>query len=297
MILFIEDERGQLDEEAKRLMQRCADAAQAAEGVNIQTAVFVEIVDDETIRVINREQRSKDASTDVLSFPTVNYPQGKTAGACQERIKREYDPDAKACVLGDIIISMDHVRAQAKEYGHSEQRETGYLLTHGLFHLMGYDHMTDEDKPVMRAMEEKALASIGLTREDNTVTDELLLKSAVEMLNYSYAPYSGYCVGAALLGADGRVYTGCNVENAAYGNTLCAERTALCKAVSEGAHEFNAIAIAARGSAPFPCGACRQSLYEFAPDMRVLVTWDGNVREARLSDLLPEGFGPSSLNK
>ena len=297
MILYIEDERGMLDDEAKALMQRCADAAQAAEGVQIQTAVFIEIVDDEAIRVINRDQRSKDASTDVLSFPTVNYPGGKTAGECQDRLKREYDPDTGACVLGDIIISMDHVRAQAKEYGHSEQRETGYLLTHGLFHLMGYDHMTDADKPLMRAMEEKALASIGLTREENTVTDEMLLQKAVDMLDYAYVPYSGYRVGAALLGTDGKVYTGCNVENAAYGNTLCAERTALCKAVSEGARTFTAIAIAGRGSAPFPCGACRQSLYEFAPDMRVLVTWDGNVREAKLSDLLPEGFGPSSLNK
>ena len=259
------------------------------------TAVYIEIVNDDAIRVINREQRSKDMSTDVLSFPTVNYPAGKTAGSCQERLKREYDPDAGACVLGDIIISMDHVRAQAKEYGHSEQRETGYLLTHGLFHLMGYDHMTDEDKPVMRAMEEKSLSSIGLTRND--VTDEQLLAKAVEMLDFAYVPYSGYRVGAALLGRDGKVYTGCNVENAAYGNTLCAERTALCKAVSEGAREFTTIAIAAVGSAPFPCGACRQSLYEFAPGLRVLVTWDGNVREAMLSDLLPEGFGPSSLNK
>ena len=68
--------------------------------------------------------------------------------------------------IGDIVISMDHVRAQAAEYGHSERRECGYLLTHGLFHLMGYDHMTEAEKPVMRAMEEKALASIGLTREE-----------------------------------------------------------------------------------------------------------------------------------
>ena len=72
-----------------------------------------------------------------------------------------------ACLIGDIVISMDHVRTQAAEYGHSERRESGYLLTHGLFHLMGYDHMTDEDKPVMRAMEEKSLASIGLTREED----------------------------------------------------------------------------------------------------------------------------------
>ena len=167
MILDISDERGLLDGEARALMQRCADAAQAAEGISVPVAAFVTIVDDEAIRSINREQRGKDASTDVLSFPTVNYPAGKTAGRCEKRLRQDYDPEVGACVLGDIIISMDHVRAQAAAYGHSEQRESGYLLTHGLFHLMGYDHMTDEDKPVMRAMEEKALASIGLTRGED----------------------------------------------------------------------------------------------------------------------------------
>lgn len=166
MILEIMDERGLLKAQAKALMQRCADAAQEAEGVHVPLAVFVEIVDDEAIRTINREQRGKDAATDVLSFPSVNYPAGATAGSCEQRLRREYDPEVGACVLGDIIISMDHVRAQAQEYGHSEQRESGYLLTHGLFHLMGYDHMNDTDKPVMRAMEERALASIGLTREE-----------------------------------------------------------------------------------------------------------------------------------
>ena len=129
------------------------------------------------------------------------------------------------------------------------------------------------------------------------MTDERLLEMAREMLAFSYVPYSGYAVGAALLTPDGRVFTGCNVENAAYGNTLCAERTALCKAVSEGAREFEAIAIASRCSAPFPCGACRQSLYEFAPDLRVMVTWDGHVRKTTLRELLPEGFGPAALGK
>lgn len=295
MILEFEDERSLLGDEAKALMQRCADAAQAAEGVSEPLAAFVRIVDDDEIRTINRDQRGKDVSTDVLSFPTVNYPAGKTAGACARLLRREYDPEIGACVIGDIVISMDHVRAQAAEYGHSERRESGYLLTHGLFHLMGYDHMTDQDKPVMRAMEEKALVSIGLTREEETVTDERLLELAVKMLDYSYSPYSHYPVGAALLAKDGRVFTGCNIENAAFGNTMCAERTALFKAVSEGARKFTAIAIASRGSAPFPCGACRQSLNEFAPDLRVLVTWDGNVREATLRALLPEGFGPASL--
>ena len=96
----------------------------------------------------------------MLSFPTVNYPAGKTAGACEALLREEFDPDTDACAIGDIVISMDHVRAQAAEYGHSERRECGYLLTHGLFHL------TEAEKPVMRAMEEKALASIGLTREE-----------------------------------------------------------------------------------------------------------------------------------
>ena len=167
MILEIEDERGLLGSEARALMQRCADAAQAAEGVQVPLAAFITIVDDAAIREINRAQRGKDAATDVLSFPTVNYPAGRTAGRCEKRLMQEYDPELGACVLGDIVISMDHVRAQAAAYGHSEQRECGYLLTHGLFHLMGYDHMTDADKPVMRAMEEKSLASIGLTRGED----------------------------------------------------------------------------------------------------------------------------------
>ncbi len=295
MILEFEDERGLLGESDRALLMRCAAAAQEAEGVREPLVVFVRIVDDEEIREVNREQREKDAATDVLSFPTVNYPAGKTAKDCPRLLRREYDPEMGACVIGDILISMDHVRAQAAEYGHSERREAGYLLTHGLFHLMGYDHMTDSDKPVMRAMEEKALASIGLTREEETMTDERLLAMAVEMLHYSYSPYSHYPVGAALLAADGRVFTGCNIENAAFGNTMCAERTALFKAVSEGARTFQTIAIAAHGAAPFPCGACRQSLNEFAPDLRILVTWDGEVRETTLRALLPEGFGPSSL--
>lgn len=129
------------------------------------------------------------------------------------------------------------------------------------------------------------------------MTDERLLKAAREAREFAYAPYSGYKVGAALLAKDGRVFTGCNVENAAYGNAMCAERTALFKAVSEGAREFTAVAIAGSGSAPFPCGACRQSLYEFAPELRVLVTWDGQVSKTTLAALLPQGFGPSSLGK
>ena len=131
------------------------------------------------------------------------------------------------------------------------------------------------------------------------MTDQELVELAFTMLERSYVPYSHFPVGAALEGADGTVYTGCNVENAAYGSAICAERTALVKAVSEGrTGGFTAIAIAGRGSDfCWPCGACRQMLFEFAPQLRVLaVRGDGAFQSAPLSTLLPCGFGPGSLN-
>ena len=132
------------------------------------------------------------------------------------------------------------------------------------------------------------------------MTDRELVEKAVEMQEFSYCPYSNFPVGAALLCEDGRVFTGCNVESAAYGSTICAERTALLKAVSEGCRDnWTAIAVAGRGEDfCWPCGSCRQMLYEFAPELRVLaVRGDGSFEEAALSDLLPRGFGPSHLKK
>ena len=131
------------------------------------------------------------------------------------------------------------------------------------------------------------------------MTDQELVKKAFEMHRFSYVPYSHFPVGAALLCEDGRVFTGCNVENAAYGSTICAERTAILKAVSEGRRDgWTAIAIAGQGEDfCWPCGACRQMLWEFAPGLRVLAArGDGSWREAGLAELLPYAFGPKSLN-
>ena len=128
------------------------------------------------------------------------------------------------------------------------------------------------------------------------MTDEKLLELALDARKNAYVPYSGYAVGAALLAEDGRVFTGCNVENAAYGNTLCAERTALVKAVSEGCRRFTKIAIASAGSAPYPCGACRQSLYEFAPELEILCCRaDGTYEVHTAAELLPNGFGADTM--
>lgn len=109
----------------------------------------------------------------------------------------------------------------------------------------------------------------------------------------AYAPYSRFRVGAALLARDGRVFTGCNVENASYGLTVCAERVALVKAVSEGAREFVAIAVAGpKGRPAPPCGACRQALVEFAPDLVIHFRQPGGrVARRPLRLLLPAAFG------
>lgn len=122
-----------------------------------------------------------------------------------------------------------------------------------------------------------------------------LMRRAVSARGNAYAPYSGFSVGAALLGVDGRVHTGTNVENASFGLTICAERAALFAAVAAGARSFRAVAIAGPDEdAPCPpCGACRQVLHEFAPSLTIVVAaHSGEVRMLSLAQLLPEAFSP-----
>jgi cytidine deaminase len=123
-----------------------------------------------------------------------------------------------------------------------------------------------------------------------------LAARAAQARQWAYAPYSHYTVGAALLTASGRVYDGVNVENAAYGDTICAERTAAVKAVSEGERDFVAIAVASSNGG-MPCGSCRQVLAEFGLDARVLIVDDkgGIVRYTTVRELLPASFGPGQL--
>lgn len=137
-------------------------------------------------------------------------------------------------------------------------------------------------------------AAVGLETEDARE----LLRRAVDARSNAYAPYSGFQVGAALLGADGMVYTGVNVENAAYGLTLCAERTAVVKAISEGAREFRAIAVVGPEDDVrcAPCGSCRQVLHEIGPGLLVVTPGaGGDPLVTPLTELLPHAFGPSNL--
>ncbi len=127
------------------------------------------------------------------------------------------------------------------------------------------------------------------------ISDEQLAGLARDARERAYTPYSHYTVGAALLTADGEVFTGCNIENAVYPATVCAERVAVFKAVSEGHRDFVAIAVATRNGGS-PCGICRQVLHEFSPGMRViLVDSEKITAEYALEDLLPVGFGPAHL--
>lgn len=122
---------------------------------------------------------------------------------------------------------------------------------------------------------------------------EQLMAQSKEAREYAYVPYSKFKVGAALLAKDGTVYNGCNIENASYGLTNCAERTAIFKAVSEGVTEFSAIAIVADSPGPCsPCGACRQVIAQFcAQDMPVYLTnMNGDVQETTVAALLPGVF-------
>jgi cytidine deaminase len=131
------------------------------------------------------------------------------------------------------------------------------------------------------------------------ITDEMrekLIAAAIEARQWAYAPYSEYKVGAALLTASGRIYDGVNVENAAYPDSICAERVAVFKAVSEGEHEFIAIAVVTANGGT-PCGSCRQVLSEFGGETQVYIaSAEGELlTKTSVSDLLPGAFGPTDL--
>ena len=129
-------------------------------------------------------------------------------------------------------------------------------------------------------------------------SDQQLIDAAIVASQHAYMPYSNYRVGAALLTVSGAVYGGCNIESVSFTPTVCAERTALFKAVSEGEREFSAIAVVTR-DAGSPCGVCRQMMYEFAPDLRVILAdLEGNAHlVTTLRELLPHGFGPAHLDE
>lgn len=277
------------------LLLHVADACFQAEGV-ADCGFTVRFVDGAAIRALNRDMRGIDRETDVLSFPSIRYPAGKTARDCPKRLRREYLPAEGCTDLGDCAINLNRAAAQAAEYGHSLTREIAYLTAHSAFHLMGYDHMNEEERHIMRGMEEKALSALGIGREGGIDCDALF-NQACEAMKRAYCPYSKFQVGACILAEDGRTFQGCNFENASYGATICAERCAAGNAVVNGARRFKAIAIVGSTAMAWPCGMCRQVLREFSdPSLPVIVGAYGKGYVVKtLGELLPEGLSPEDL--
>ncbi|MBE6030394.1 MAG: rRNA maturation RNase YbeY [Clostridiales bacterium] len=281
------------------------------EDIYENSEISVSFVSAEEIRELNREHRGVDSVTDVLSFPMFEfedfhydeadmlneeYEEPDELDELEEDIEEElmdfedYEDD-DFILLGDVVICEERAHEQAEEFGHSYERELTYLFVHSIFHLLGYDHMEEEDKKIMRAKEEKIMRKLGIVREGD-YSHEDLIKEAEKMLPLAYAPFSKYQVGAALLTKDNVLYTGVNVENSSYGGTICAERTAFVKAISEGVREFKAIAVVSSGGSAWPCGICRQFMKEFCDDDFEIISYDneGNIKMYTMAEILPEGF-------
>ena len=149
-----------VSEGQRAFLRKVIRTALAAEGVDFPCEVDVSVTSDAGIQEINREMRQVDAPTDVLSFPVFDLAPGKLPGP------EDADPGTGLVPLGDMVISLERVRAQAKEFGHSSRRELAYLAVHSVLHLLGYDHLDEGPmKQQMRAREEAILGELGITRE------------------------------------------------------------------------------------------------------------------------------------
>ncbi len=150
-----------LEEVAKLAIEASADL----EGIPYEFDVTITLVDNETMKEINLEQRGIEKTTDVLSFPNLDFPSPADFSCVEENIMCYVDPDTDNLMLGDIVISVPKLQEQAKEYGHSEKREFAFLIVHSMLHLCGYDHMTDQEAKEMEEKQEQVLQEIQISRE------------------------------------------------------------------------------------------------------------------------------------
>lgn len=153
--IYFNDETGKVSEDITQLVKEVLNHAAGMEDLSGHPEVSVTFMTDEKIREINAEYRGKDKATDVISFALEEMTEGEVAIVQEEGMP---------VVLGDILISVDTAARQATEYGHDERREIGFLALHGFLHLLGYDHMTEEDEKKMFGRQKEILASFGLER-------------------------------------------------------------------------------------------------------------------------------------
>ena len=164
MTVFIEKETDiELRCDAEAVIRLVAAQALAEEGFPEDLEINVLLTDDAAIHEINQSEREIDAATDVLSFPMIEYEEPGNAAALEDA---DIDPETDEIILGDIVISLEHVIAQAAEYNHSQRRELGFLTAHSMLHLMGYDHMTENMRADMEERQDRILAACGIPRDD-----------------------------------------------------------------------------------------------------------------------------------
>lgn len=249
-------------------------------GIGIDYIVDVTIVDNETIKNINRDYRKIDKPTDVISFAFFDD---------DNELKNDGIPNS----LGQIIISYEKAEEQSHLYKHSLEREISFLFVHGLLHLLGYDHMNSHDTLIMFSLQDEILGGIKMENKD-------LIAKAIEARELARVPYSHFQVGAALLTKDGRVFLGANIENSSYPLCMCAERNAVYNAYLHGVkkEDIAALALAADTDGPCsPCGACRQVLSELIPSKAPIIMSNlkGDVKVTNIAELLPYAFSEDDL--
>lgn len=257
------------------------------------------ITDDPTIHQINKEYRGIDRPTDVISFAYDD---------------EDSDADMPFDDMGEIIISLDTAIRQAAFYHHPVEREIAFLFIHSFLHLSGYDHLEPEEAEEMFSLQNEILDSfpyqyVDIRKKDSgmekfDLKDEKLIHElyldARKAMELSYSPYSHNRVGAVIWTKDGKKIFGANIENASYGLSMCAERTAMFRAHLEGVKKEDQIVIGIAAdfkSYAWPCGACRQVMSELLPlDTPVFAfDKDGGYKEFAVKDSMVGIFTPDDL--
>ena len=167
MTFCVENESGkELPFDVEEIAGRVIEEALEYGNCPYEVIVDVLLCDNEGIHVMNREHRGIDRPTDVLSFPNVDYETPADFSGIEDSIEDYFDPESGELCLGDIVISVDKVLEQAKEYGHSPKREYAFLIAHSMLHLLGYDHMEPDEAAVMEHKQEEILNRLGITRNE-----------------------------------------------------------------------------------------------------------------------------------
>ena len=167
MALFYEEEAVfDADFNVREIAEAVVEQVADMEEIPYEFDVYVTMVDNDAIQEINREHRGIDLPTDVLSFPNLDFEAPGDFGLIEENEAQYFDPETGLLILGDIVISVDKVKEQAMEYGHSIKREFAFLVAHSMLHLCGYDHMEQAEREEMEARQRQALEALGITREE-----------------------------------------------------------------------------------------------------------------------------------